>query len=185
MYRVFALCIGLLLAPSAWSAASNDPAYVDGPAGRAVQDPARADSRNFGQVSPASAALIVAVQQAKASRAAAGAEQQAMLAQATASPQAGTSAEPSARQEYARQIGLNHVSVSSPIQPGTPADAGNTPMQQLGRDPMQQPGSGPMQQMGGALMQDAAGLMDARIQREIYGPQGPVVQRPMPGGYGP
>lgn len=177
MYRVFALCIGLLLAPSAWSAANNDPAYVDGPAGRAVQDPARADSSNFGQVSPASAALIVAVQQAKASQAAANAEQQAMLAQAMAPQQASTSAEPSARQEYARQIGLDQVSVSSPIQPGTPTDPGSIPMQQ--------PVGGPMQQMGGALMQDAAGLMDARIQREIYGPQGPVVQRPMSGGYGP
>lgn len=111
--------------------ANGDVAYVDGAAGRALADPARADG---GTPPPMAAA------QAQVSSPEIEATRQIMAAQ---------------RERMAQE------------QAGQAASAGA-------------PFATPAQQVRAGMAQDAASLLDAGLQRQVYGPQG-AVYAPYPG----
>ncbi len=131
--RLSALLIAALmpLAPTLAHAANanGDTAYVDGAAGRALADPARAD----GGGPPPSAAAPMA-------------------------PPANMAAD----MQLAQQIAAQQAQMAQQQQgPGT--------------GPGQQPPfATPAQQIGAGMMQDAASVLDANLQRQVYGQQGPV-----------
>ena len=132
------LCAFALLAPAYAFAqstnANSDTAYVDGSAGRAVADPARAD----GGGPPPAAAPVTAPQQ----------------------PNAGSEMQLMQQMMAVQQAQLAQLEQQQ---------------QAVGAMAGQAPSATPAQQIGAGMAQDAASLLDAGIQRQIYGSQGPVI----------
>ena len=190
MRHELAIFIALLLCVPCLHAQEHDPAYVDSPANRARPDPARADAG--GGNARARAPEYASARHASAEdQATAEAAQQEMLAQiermtaaqveaayrgqqqglaaANQDQQYGLYADPpiggrSMIDDLRRDAVLGHGPSTQPIMLAPPAPA--------------VPGPGPQastrQALGSALLQDAAGVIDARTQREIYGHAGPV-----------
>lgn len=197
--RLLLLTTALLLSLPAAVLAQNDPAYVDGPAGRAMADPARADGGSvIASPAPAAApgAIGAGMNAAGAPGAAASPEaqlqmQMAQMLAAQQQAQGGMQDPSGAMGGYGQQPGAYGQPgagttpggyYGQPAQPGYGGygGAGYGGVQQGYGQPQPQ-APGPMQQIGSALMQDAGGLIDNRIQREVYGPNGPVVTSPAPG----
>lgn len=138
--------------------AQSDPAYVNSPAGRAVPDPARADGgthRARSSATPAGALPGDGADPATLAQA------QALQLQALQLQQAQATESP------------DRIAGGIPGLPGTTQDA--VPQSDI---PPAGPGTAPQpgafRQMQSGLMQDAAGIIDAGIQRQIYGPNGPM-----------
>lgn len=195
------LILALALCTPMAAQAQDDPAYVDGPAGRALPDPARADGGSFGSSAnavPNTAALIEMRLQAL--------QQQQQLMQGP-TPQTGGppgtvqgmgqpmamgpaygGAGPGQRAGMDQGYGVpamgSQAGAGEGYGYGVPGMASPTGMGAgygVPPGPGAAPQPGPMQQIGSGLMQDAAGVLDANIQRQIYGPNGPVVAYPPPG----
>lgn len=157
--------------------AQDDPAYVDSAAGRSIPDPARADGGTYVATAPPAAAPSTAgglpnmapLMQMQALQAA---QQQPLRGVGPPTGMGQPGAVPGIGQPMAMGRGYGPAmelpaGVSQGY--GMPAGASVAPQ------------AGPWQQVRSGLMQDVGGLIDARIQRQIYGPDGPVTVYPAPG----
>lgn len=177
-----ALAIAILLCAPGLPALAQDPAYVDDPANRAVPDPARADgggdrppatpvafdgdASNPGEFADDEAAAreaLMATQRMAAAHAEAAYRGHLEGMAAARGDDDGADADPpvggrSLLDDVRRGSGMGYA-----YDPYASRPAAAPP-----------PETGPRQQIGAGLMQDAAGILDAKVRREIYGEGGPV-----------
>ena len=155
---------------------AQDPAYVDGPAGNAESDPARADG---GAPSPASQGRALDHADDERSRAEQLARTQEQLAAQIAAAQAAAaqSQQQSAQDEEYSGPPIGGRSMLREVE-RYGYGAGNSrydPAMDAGTPRQGVAGATPAQQVGSALIQDAAGVADSHLQRKINGEYGRVV----------
>jgi hypothetical protein len=159
-----ALALVFILVPALAAAQSSDPAYVDSPQSKAVPDPARADRRSG--TAQALAAQEASMQQAEMAREDAEriAEVERTMREQVEKLTAAHAAQRRAQQDAMADTG--------------PPIGGRSLLDETWHDPMRADAgsmqASPARQIGSALLQDVGGVIDARVEREIHGDEGPV-----------